>query len=237
VATGPLEQAARAGRALLGGGRGKPLPPKTVLIEQAIRGILAKSDAPGDYLEFGVFRGDSLAAAWRGAVAGGLDGMRLFGFDSFEGLPEGRRAAEVGRWAPGSMAAGEEAVRQNLTRLGVDLSRVTLVPGFFDEVLDDNLRQRFGLRRAAVVYLDADLYDSTLTALRWVTPLLATGTLLAVDDWFTFRTQPGAGARGAVMEWLRDDHGLTLVPFRSAGVNFEAFFVQTAADVGPMTVR
>ena len=232
-----LRRLARGARAALRGDRGKPLPPKTVLIEQAIRSILGKSGAQGDYLEFGVFRGDSIAAAWRGATAGGLEGMRFFGFDSFEGLPLHHREGEKGRWAPGAMAAGEEVVRRNLASLGVDLSRVTLVPGFYDQVLDDALRDRLGIERAAVVYLDADLFDSTLTALRWVTPLLTTGTLLAVDDWFTFGARPGVGARGAVMEWLGDAHGLTLVPFRSAGLNFEAFFVQAAGDAGPMTVR
>lgn len=232
-----LRRLVRAVRSALPGEAGKPLPPKTVLIEQTIRSILGRSRAQGDYLEFGVYRGDSLAAAWRGAVAGGLDGMRFIGFDSFEGLPVQQRDHESGRWAPGAMAVGEEAVRRHLAELGVDLGRVTLVPGFYDRVLDDALRSRLGLERAAVVYLDCDLYDSTLTALRWVTPLLTTGTLLAVDDWFTFRAQPGAGARGAVMEWLRDGHGLSLVPFRSAGLNFEAFLVQTAEDVGPMTTR
>ena len=232
-----FDRLARAGVDLLRGRRGPALPPKTVLVEQAIRGILGKARLEGDYLEFGVFRGDSLAAAWRGAVAGGLDGMRFLGFDSFEGLPGAHRDAEAGRWAPGAMAVGEEAVRANLADLGVDLGRVTLVPGFYDRVLDDALRTRLGLTRAAVVYLDCDLYDSTLTALRWVTPLLATGTLLAVDDWFTFGTRPGAGARAAVMTWLAEDHGFALVPFRSAGLNFEAFFVQAADDVGPMTVR
>ena len=232
-----LERLARAGLAALGRRRGKPLPPKTVLLEQTIRGILGKAGAEGDYLEFGVYRGDSLASAWRGAVAGGLDGMRFLGFDSFEGLPGDHRDAESGRWTPGSMAVGEDAVRRHLSDLGVDLSRVTLVPGYYDRILDDALRSRLDLRSAAVVYLDCDLYDSTLTALRWVTPLLTAGTLLAVDDWFTFRAQPGAGARSAVMEWLHDDHGLSLVPFRSAGLNFEAFFVQAAGDVGPMTAR
>jgi O-methyltransferase len=232
-----LRRLARAALSALPGDRGKPLPPKTVLIEQAIRSILGKSQAEGDYLEFGVYRGDSLAAAWRGAVTGGLEGMRFLGFDSFEGLPAQHRERESGRWAPGAMAVGEETVRRRLEELGVDLGRVTLVPGFYDRVLDDALRTRLGLEHAAVVYLDCDLYDSTLTALRWVTPLLTTGTLLAVDDWFTFRAQPGAGARGAVMEWLRDDHGLTLVPFRSAGLNFEAFFVQAAGDAGPLTSR
>ncbi len=231
-----LERLARAGLAALRGG-GKPLPPKTVLLEQAIRSILGRSGAEGDYLEFGVYRGDSLAAAWRGAVSGGLDLMRFIGFDSFEGLPAEHRASEAGRWAPGAMAVGEEAVRRNLAELGVDLSRVTLVPGFYDRVLDEGLRARLGLERAAAVYLDCDLHGSTLTALRWVTPLLRTGTLLAVDDWFTFGTRPGAGARGAVMEWLGDGHGLTLIPFRSAGLNFEAFFVQERGDAGPMTSR
>lgn len=44
-------------------------------------------DGLGDYLEFGVFGGASLGCMWRATEALGLTDVRLFGFDSFEGLP------------------------------------------------------------------------------------------------------------------------------------------------------
>ena len=51
----------------------------------------------GDYLEFGSFRGNTLTTAFLSAKRFGLNSMRFFIFDSFEGLPE--------RWS-GSLGAG-----------------------------------------------------------------------------------------------------------------------------------
>jgi hypothetical protein len=42
----------------------------------------------GDYYEFGLYRGHSLWSAQQAADRLGISGMRFFGFDSFEGLPE-----------------------------------------------------------------------------------------------------------------------------------------------------
>src|SRR2546423_1376775 len=47
----------------------------------------AYSRLEGDYLEFGVFRGDHFSAAFHLAQTAGLPAMRFYAFDSFAGLP------------------------------------------------------------------------------------------------------------------------------------------------------
>ena len=68
---------------------------------EALR-LLAQSEpagALGDYLEFGVYNGSSLACAFRAFNEVGAPKVRLFGFDSFQGLPADATAEGV--WAEG----------------------------------------------------------------------------------------------------------------------------------------
>jgi hypothetical protein len=148
----------------------------------------------GDYLEFGVYVGTSLACMHRVADELGLGELRLFGFDSFEGLPAGAREDEAGIWEPGSFASDEEFTRRNLARqgVGVDSERVVLVPGWFDETLTPATAEAHGLRKASVVMVDCDLYASTRKALEFCTPLIVDEAVLVFDDW----DAGGLGARG-----------------------------------------
>src|SRR5688572_1750361 len=57
--------------------------------------------ALGDYLEFGVYHGTSLSCMYEARRQAGVGQMRLFGFDSFEGLPESAAREDAGVWAPG----------------------------------------------------------------------------------------------------------------------------------------
>ena len=85
----------------------------------------------GDYLEFGVYNGTSLVSTFRETEAMGLSHMRLFGFDSFQGLPTAAATEDDGVWKPGDWCSEEEFTRAVLTFEGVDQSRVTLIPGWF----------------------------------------------------------------------------------------------------------
>jgi hypothetical protein len=52
----------------------------------------------GDYLEFGVYTGSSLASMFRVLNELGVEDVRLFGFDSFEGFPNAVATDDEGVW-------------------------------------------------------------------------------------------------------------------------------------------
>jgi hypothetical protein len=126
----------------------------------------AACEAPieGLILEFGVASGATINYL---ATTYALRGRRLYGFDSFSGLPE--------PWADypiGHFACEPPAVAPN----------VELVVGLFAETLPPFLAQHEG--SAALVHLDADLYSSTKTVLELLTPRIVPGTVLAFDEFY-----------------------------------------------------
>jgi hypothetical protein len=117
----------------------------------------------------------------RASLAAGLASIRLFGFDSFQGLPES--AAEEGEFRPGWYHAGYDLVRQHLSRNGIDWGRTVLVPGWFDQTLEPELAERLGIEKASVIMIDCDLYSSTRTPLTFCAPLIRDRAVIFFDDW------------------------------------------------------
>jgi hypothetical protein len=195
------------------------------VLDNAI-GISMINQVPGDYLEFGVFRGDRLTQAYETAVflakqvqsanakqdpylnkisAANLDTMRFIGFDSFEGLP---KASEIDiqkgqeQWiGEGSFSAGLELVKSLLPKKGLADGRIRLVKGWFNETLTAETKRTLELQSAAIVYVDCDYYESAVPALEFVTDLLVDGSILIFDDWFLFRGRSDRGEQRAFAEW------------------------------------
>jgi hypothetical protein len=123
---------------------------------------------PGNVMEFGVYNGDStlvIAKTLRRFAAASIEPRRRFwALDSFEGLPESYENAVVG-----TFACEPPRIR------GVDI-----VKGYFDKTLTPEFSKQVG--KVALAHLDADLYSSTLCALRFLTPLLDTGSILVFDE-------------------------------------------------------
>lgn len=97
------------------------------------------------------------------------------------------------------------------------------MPGFYDKVLTDELKKRLPIKRAAIVWIDCDLYNSTVPVLDFVTHYLTTGSFLVFDDWFSFGANPEAGEMRATNEWLARNPNITLVEyhkFHTAGILF-----------------
>lgn len=163
------------------------------LVEQS-----ESEESVGDYLEFGVYQGNSLVCMNRAIEANGANGMRLLGFDSFEGLPDSADFDEV--WSEGQFRSDLEFTRQLLDDAGVDWDRVELIKGFYDEVLDDELADRIGLETASMVMIDCDLYTSTREALAFCEPRLADDAVILFDDWHS--TDEEHGEKLAFREFL-----------------------------------
>jgi predicted O-methyltransferase YrrM len=148
---------------------------------------------PGDVVECGMASGGS-AALMALALRELGSSRRLWGFDSFEGMPEPTRDDpdfEVARAFVGSCRGDLEKVRQLFVGLGVS-DHSTIVPGRFQDSLP-----AAGIREIALLHVDADWYESVRFCLEQLYPLVSPGGLIQIDDYGYWE-----GTRKAVDEFF-----------------------------------
>jgi hypothetical protein len=136
----------------------------------------------GDYLEFGVYNGCSMRTAYHALQEAGLSRARLIGFDSFQGMPGGSDP-ESETFKRGLLYYGERHARLTLRHAGVDMRRVVLVKGWYEDTLNAQTAQRLALGKVHLAMLDCVVYSSTATVLRFLGPLLGNPAVLMFDDW------------------------------------------------------
>ena len=184
--------------------------------------FLSFNHIEGDYLEFGVWGGITFAYAYKHSRKHGLN-MHLYGFDSFKGLPKLEGADIHPQWAEGSMATSIEDFVDTIESSGIRKSEYTIVPGFYNESLTTRRLEKLGLKKAALVYVDCDLYKSTVPVLRFVLPLLQTGTVIAFDDWYSFNRDPDRGGQLALREFLQHNSEIEIVDYMNIGWHGKSF--------------
>ena len=177
-------------------------------LERAVDLLLQDKDRDtlGDYLEFGVCFGWSLAAMHQVTQRRGLERMRLIGFDSFEGLPAAAKADDGGYWSPRMFKADIRLTRRFLNKAGVDWSRVTLIQGWFSETLNHATKEKLKLKKASVIMVDCDMYQSAREALAFCGPLIDDDAVVIFDDWYSGGLdQKNLGEKRAFEEFLSGD--------------------------------
>jgi hypothetical protein len=206
-----------------------------VLLRRGLQELVARGDGKplGDYLEFGVYNGTSLVSAYRETEALGLAGVRLFGFDSFEGLPPAAATDDNATWQPGAWRADLRFTEAVLATEGVDRDRVVLIPGWFSDTLNAATIRAYGIATAAVIMVDCDIYTSAREALDFCTPLIRDRALVVFDDWHAGGLAArNLGERKAFEEWLARCGCFTAEPFGSYSSKSESFIV-TRTRCGP----
>jgi hypothetical protein len=81
---------------------------------------------------------------------------------------------------------------------------VEIVEGYYKDSLTPALARRVG--RVSLASVDCDLHSSTLCALRWLTPLLGTGSLLLFDEFLG-----GQEAEKRAFEEWSDETGIRTI--------------------------
>lgn len=116
-------------------------------------------------LEFGVFTGRTLKM-----IAAARPGQDVYGFDSFEGLPEVYRShVRDGAFAVDSLPEVEGA---------------ELVVGWFDDTLPGFLAHH--PEPVSFLHVDGDLYSSAKTVFDLVGPRLRAGSVIIFDEFFNY---------------------------------------------------
>lgn len=80
-----------------------------------------------------------------------------------------------------------------------------------------------------MIYIDCDLYESTVPVLNYVLPILQTGTVLAFDDYFCFNGDPERGGQLALKEFLLRNPQIRTIDYLDIGWGGKAFIVKTYA--------
>jgi hypothetical protein len=153
-------------------------------------------------LEFGVHHGGTLRS-----IKGALEGrqVEIFGFDSFEGLPED--------WVDTSGSVVDGMVKGHFSMNGnvPVIENVVLFKGWFEDTLPVYLQAG---KPIALLHVDCDLYSSTKTVLHGLNHLIMPGTMIVFDEWIYFyNPENNDHEQKAFYEWARDnDREFELIP-------------------------
>jgi hypothetical protein len=125
-----------------------------------------KPEAKGLVCEFGVATGKTI-----NHIASLLPQMTIYGFDSFEGLPERWQA----HYPKGSF---------KMEQLPKVRANVRLKKGWFSETLPDFLQEHAGA--GLFLHIDCDLYSSTVEVFEHLEPRISAGTIIVFDEYFNY---------------------------------------------------
>ena len=161
---------------------------------------------PGDIVECGVYKGGSAALLARAATHSPFP-RHVWLFDAFQGMPAATASdgPEAASWV-GKLVSSPEKVSRLLRRVGVNMARVRIVPGLFQDTFPT-----VHIPQIALLNIDADWYESVKLCLEThydaVTPAgfvslddygAWPGCQLAVDEFFQ--------RRGLTHKLIRVDH-------------------------------
>lgn len=140
-------------------------------------------NVPGDLIEAGVWQGGATIFMRAVLKAHGVTDRVIWVADSFEGLPHPDAekypadAGDLHHKMP-ELAISLEEVKANFERYGLLDEQVRFLKGWFRDTL-----QEAPIERLAVMRLDGDMYESTLSALTALYPKLSVGGYVIVDDY------------------------------------------------------
>ncbi|OIO80985.1 hypothetical protein AUJ84_02095 [Candidatus Pacearchaeota archaeon CG1_02_32_132] len=183
------------------------------------------NEIKGDYLEFGVHDGGSFSSAIFFAKKYGLNDMVFLAFNSFEGLPNNKEGMKLLKG--GGYACDLEQFKTNIRKRGADLTnKVRAYKGWFKDL--EKWREKIGNRKASIIYIDGDLYQSAVEVLKFINGYLQEGTLLIFDDWNLFKGNPNQGEQRALKEWLKTNPKIRLSEFLRFGYHGNSFIISKA---------
>lgn len=188
------------------------------------RFCVANRPIEGYYFEFGCHTGGTMCMAFD--YFRHLFDWNYVAFDSFKGLPEIEEIDQQEIWKKGKLATTESDFIKIVTRHGIPREKLLIVKGFYEKSLSDDLRQQLQPAKAAVVYVDCDLYTSTVPVLEFVRHFLQRGTIIVFDDWNCFWGDPEKGERRAFAEFCKKYPELVFEEFFSTHMQKAFIFIK-----------
>jgi hypothetical protein len=158
----------------------------------------------GDYYEFGCHRCRTFRMALTEARRHNLSSMEFLAFDSFEGLPEPTSDTSVEIWKRGALTTTEEDFMRMVREHNIYADKVRTVKGFYEDSLTPALGRELldNGRKAMLINVDCDLYESAVSVFKFIDPLLQEGAVIYIDDLFAgYKGSPSKGVARAFLEY------------------------------------
>lgn len=209
----------------------RALVPEAKFYECALAAIDALEECrgsklTGDYLEFGVSRGTSMALMTKALIKKQMDEVRCFGFDSFEGLPP--ESADEG-WVPGDFKSTEESTVAYLKDHSLDLSRIHLIKGWFSDTCNEHTLKKFEIKHAAIIMVDCDIYSASKTVFDFVAPLIHSSSIVICDDWGSGPNDGTPSQRTAFEQFLQATPSFQVRELSTYGPRSKVFLVMRSS--------
>lgn len=166
-------------------------------------GLTLINPAYSHVLEFGVWQGATLCLIVHQLSYIPYESRPyVYGFDSFEGLPEDWPGTVCGK---GFFSANGKIP---------NVPGAKIIPGWFTDSLPVYLKEA---QPIALLHLDCDLYSSTKEVLWALNPFILSGTIIVCDEWL-YHLQNGGYAddqeQRAVWDWVGEfNREIEYVPF------------------------
>ena len=169
---------------------------------------VAANEIDGDFVECGVWRGGSMAAAAKTLIDAGETDRTLWMYDTYDGMSEpteqdvdlcGHTARQLMNEQERSDATSVwccsplEQVKTAMRGTGYPIEQIKFVEGKVEDTLPQQAPDKIAFLR-----LDTDWYESTRCELEYLFPKLVPGGVLIVDDYGHWE-----GCRRAVDEYFQ----------------------------------
>ena len=107
--------------------------------------------------------------------------LRYLAFDSFSGLPQinGLDHMDEPLFREGDFSMSEDAFLELCNKEGMPSDRIETVVGYYQDSLTPEVRDRLLPRKATIVYVDCDLYESAKPVLEFIVSFLQKGAIIA----------------------------------------------------------
>lgn len=173
----------------------------------------------GDYVEFGVYQGDSFveshkqylifrrwltsqtgsSESWRREVAAKFikSKVKFHGLDTFSGMPENDE--ENITFGEGTFFAEISNVNSKCLAQGMNKEEFYLYKGLFKDT-ESELKKNIS-DKVAIINIDGDLYESAKDSFAIIEKYLQVGTVILIDDYNAFNADNLKGERRAFAEF------------------------------------
>lgn len=169
---------------------------------------IEQEEVPGDVIECGVCNGGTAALLARSATHSRLN-RTVWLLDSFQGMPETTSEdGEAAKAQIGKEVGDPGRVRKVLEEVGANMSRVRIVPGWFQDTFPS-----VSASRIALLNVDADWYESVKLCLETFYDRVMVGGFISFDDYGHW-----PGCRKAVDEFFQSRQ----LPYKLQQVDYTA---------------